>query len=141
MSVPRDITAILITLKIGREQSLFIRLTSAGQIDRLGTGSEDDPDDVLCRGQVEPSIFAELCQQVSTKLFAWCGKSHTDPQPRGKRCELLIGFQTASGDEHLAAWEYGSKSYTPPEEVYDFVAEAVRLTDPWWEAERDTKQK
>lgn len=135
-----NITAILISLKIGREQSLFLRLTSDGEIDRRGTGSEDDPDEVLCRGRIDPSVFAALRDEITAPLWAWFGNAHTEPNPRGKKCQLLIGFKTTSGGEHLAAWEYGSKSFTPPEEVYDFVMVAVRLTDPWWEAVRANQQ-
>ncbi|HTN76506.1 MAG TPA: hypothetical protein VL096_14705, partial [Pirellulaceae bacterium] len=111
----------------------FVHFTSDGSLKRRGTGAVDDPHHELFSGQVPAPIFANLRDQITPELLAWCGHSYADPVPRGQIVQLLIGFKTANGAEALGAWEYGDESFEVPLEIYDFVATAVRLTDPWYD--------
>lgn len=133
-----SITGILVTLKIGSTQSLFVVLHADGRIRRLGSGAADEPAEPLCSGVTSAAVFSDILAEITPELLAWCGQSLADPAPRGDLCELLLSFQHASGDEQTTAWEYGSDSFTPPLEIYDFVAAVVRLTDRWYEEQLDT---
>ena len=123
----------MISLTQRAEPLLFVHFTSDGALKRRGTGSVDDPRHELFARQVPAEIFVSLREQITPELLAWCGHSYADPDPRGEIVQLLIGFKTATGDETLGAWEYGDESFEVPLEVHDFVAAAVRLTDPWYD--------
>ena len=133
---PDEIHGILVTLKIGDEQSLFVMLGSDGSINRLGTGAVDNTERDMFIGRTEPGLFQQLRQQVTPQLLAWCGQSRTAPEPKGKNCELTVGFKRANGEELMSGWRYGSESMGPPPEVAQFVVAAVRATDPWFEKQQ-----
>lgn len=128
-----EVVGILVTLKIGEMQSLFIVLHADGTIHRMGSGCEDEPEHGLFSGRISPEVFHALRAEITPELLAWCGQARSDPAPQGRTCELLIGLKCADGSEQTTAWEYGTDSQSPPLEVCDFVYAAVQKTDPWYE--------
>ncbi|HJZ90444.1 MAG TPA: hypothetical protein VKE40_06195 [Gemmataceae bacterium] len=87
-------------------------------------------------GRTDPGLFRGLREQITPELLAWCGQSRADPEPKGKVCELTVGFKRASGEELFTGWRYGSESMGPPPEVGQFVVAAVQATDPWFDQQR-----
>jgi hypothetical protein len=123
---------IMVMLKVSGEQSLFIMLAADGSINRVGTGAVDNTERDMFIGRTDPALFRGLGQQITPELLAWCGQSRADPSPKGKVCELTVGFKRGSGEELLTGWRYGSESMGPPPEVGQFVVAAVRATEPWF---------
>jgi hypothetical protein len=134
--ITNEFRGIMITLLVGAEQSLFIMLGADGGINRVGTGEVDNTERDMFIGRTDAALFADLQEQITPELLAWCGQSRVDPEPRGKVCELTVGFKQANGEELLTAWRYGSESQGPPPEVGQFVVAAVRATDPWFARQR-----
>lgn len=133
---PEDIQGILASLDVECQRYLFIRLNMDGRIERSGA---TDPD--ILRGQVPPVVFERLRGMITPALLQWAGQSWSDPVPRGKRCDLVIGFKHRDGTQPLIHWQYGSKSYEPPVETRDFVLGVVEATNPWYEQEKRARRK
>jgi hypothetical protein len=131
-----DIRGILVTLKVGNDQALFVMLGADGSINRMGTGSVNNTELDMFIGRTSPEVFHQLRGRVTEALLGWCGQSLSAPEKRGKVCTLTVGFQIADGQERITAWEYGSESQGPPPEVCDFVVAAVETTTPWYEQQK-----
>jgi hypothetical protein len=123
---------ILVTLLVGGDQSLFIMLGADGSINRMGTGAVDITERGMFIGRTDPVVFRAIHDRITPELLAWCGQSRADPDPKGKLCELTVGFRRASGAELMTAWRYGAESMGPPPEVKQFVVAALQATDPWF---------
>jgi hypothetical protein len=123
---------VMVTLKVGGDQSLFSMLGADGSINRVGTGPVNNTERDMFIGRTDPALFLALHEQITPELLAWCGQSRGDPNPKGKVCELTVGFKRTNGEELLTVWQYGSESMGPPPEVGQFVVAAVRATDPWF---------
>lgn len=121
-----DLCGVLVRLDVEGSKALFLRLSSDGSIERLGTSGRD-----ILDGIAAPKLFERLIQKVSPQLLRWVGQSWADPAPLGKPCLLVVGFRQLDGQESLMRWEYGSESYEPPPEVLEFVMSAVEVTNPW----------
>ena len=111
-----DVSGIMITLDAAEKQSLFILLAQDGTINRLGTGAEDNTDNAMFIGMSDGTAFAQVCALAGPVIDKWIG-GYGLPDPEGKPCKLVVGFQTSDGRELLSHWEYGSESQGPPPEV------------------------
>jgi len=132
----QTILGILVLLEVGGRESLLLRLGADGSIHRQGSGSIETMERDRFIGTLEPESFQHLVSRVSPELLAWCGQSRSHPAPRGELCELIVAFKQADGRELHMAWRYGSHSKWPPQEVLDFVDEAVRTTEPWYAGQK-----
>jgi hypothetical protein len=131
-----SITAILVTLRIGEGQSLFIMLDSEGGINRLGTGSVNNSENVMCIGKTDPTLFLQLRAAITPELLQYCGQSLSAPNPKGERCDLRVGFRQRDRRELMTRWTYGSESQGPPPVVGKFVLAAVNATNAWYETQK-----
>jgi hypothetical protein len=136
MQDDHDIVAILVALHIGEQQSLFALLSADGCINRMGSGTVDEIDRDLYMGQVPPGLFEQLRAKVTPGVVHFLGRQLEAPDPRGKLCKLQVGFQYATGREDFSIWRYGSDSLGPHPEICAFVEAAVRLTEPWYQAQK-----
>ncbi len=139
-SEQQEILGILILLEVGGRQALLVRLDADGSVHRLGSGSIEKLERDRFIGAVDPEIFSRLASKATPALLSWCGQSRSHPAPRGELCNLVIAFKQADGQELTTAWRYGTHSKWPPEEVLDFVEEALRATDPWYQQEKGQLQ-
>lgn len=136
------ILGILIMLEVGGRQALLLRLGADGGVHRVGTGSIETLERDRFIGAMDPEVFLGLASKISPALLSWCGQSRSHPAPRGELCELVIAFRQADGRELTMAWRYGTHSKWPPDEVLEFLDEAVRATEPWYEEQkRDLQSK
>ena len=62
---PDDISAILISLRVVNDQSLFLKIASDGRIMRQGTGSVEDTEHDFFSGKTDPRLFSQLCSAVT----------------------------------------------------------------------------
>ena len=137
----QTILGFLVALEVGGKQALLLRLGADGNIHRLGTGSLEKLERDRFIGHLDPEVFRELASKITPGLLSWCGQSRSHPAPRGEVCELVVAFKKADGPELTTAWRYGTHSKWPPEEILDFVTEAVRATDPWYEEQKKELQR
>lgn len=136
MANTSQVVAILVRLAVAGEQSLFVVLGSDGSINRMGNGSADDIERQLFIGKVAPDLFMQLLARVTPGVVHFLGQGLAVPHPKGKPCELIVLFKYADGREAVSGWRYGSESQGPHPEVCDFVAAAVELTEPWFQAQK-----
>ena len=130
---PEDVTGVAVSLKVDEELSLFALLAADGSINRMGTGTIDNAEKEMCIGVInDPKPFQNLCSQISPDIFKWVG-GRSDPSPRGKICELMIGLFLPNKEERTILFKYGSESIGPPPEVKRLVLAMVEVTDPWYE--------
>ena len=130
---PRDVTGIYVTLNIEGVPSLLVMLGADGSINRFGTGAVDNSEKQMCIGIIPSTLFEKLRSQITDELLGWIG-GRADSNPKGKVCELTIGFMLANKEERTIVFRYGSESMGPPPEVRKFAIAAVEATNPWYEA-------
>ncbi|MAT13902.1 MAG: hypothetical protein CMJ46_01375 [Planctomyces sp.] len=131
----KDVTAILVNLKIADDQALFVILGADGTVNRKGTGAEDNDEHDLFIGKSSSKMFAALKKQIKPGVAKWNGV-YKARAPKGKPCLLTVGFRDASGKESICKFSYGSDSQGPPPEICDLVIAAVEITDPWYEKQK-----
>jgi hypothetical protein len=130
------IVGALVMLDVGGRPALQLRLGADGGVQRLGSGSIETLEHDRYIGTLDPEIFRGVSSTIGPALLSWCGQSRCHPAPRGERCDLVIAFRMADGRELTTAWRYGTHSKWPPAEVLDFVDEAVRATEPWYQEQK-----
>jgi hypothetical protein len=130
-----SIKAISVDLEVNGKPSLFILLADDGTVNRLGTGTADNTERDLYIGLAEEPLFEQLRDEVQPDWISLQGE-YDVPGKEGLPCTLTILF--ACGADQDAGWRfrYGSESDGPPDDMCEFVAEAVRLTDPWYERQK-----
>jgi hypothetical protein len=132
----QTIVGLLVMLDVGGRSALLVRLGADGGVQRLGSGSIETLERDRFIGALDPEIFRGLSSTIGPSLLSWCGQSRSHPSPRGELCDLVIAFRTADGRELSMAWRYGTHSKWPPPEVLEFVEEAVRATEPWYQDQK-----
>lgn len=129
------VSGIMVTLEVAGNQSLFILLARDGSINRLGTGTEDNIDKDMFIGMSDGAAFRQVRALAGPVIDNWIG-GYGAPDPVGKLCKLLVGFQTIDGKDLMSHWEYGSESQGPPPEIVSIVMKAVEATDSWWQEQK-----
>ena len=132
-----EIAAIMVVLLVDGEQSLFIMLSEDGSINRMGNGSIDQIEHQMFIGRVGPDLFKHLRSQVTAGVVYFLGQRLAAPEPKGKLCELRVIFKYADRREAESAWRYGAESQGPHPEVCTFVVTATRVTEPWFQQQKE----
>lgn len=122
----------MIELTVGKNQVLFIVLGKDGSINRSGTGSGDCKEKDLYIGLTQEKLFDKLIKKAKDEVFEYCGKSFDIPDKKGRECKLKILFNGEDLDTGFE-FNYGELSQGPPNEVAEYVINAVKLTNPWYE--------
>ena len=133
---PSRITGILVRLHMESSPYLLVTLGADGSIERLGRGEHE-----ILTGTGALDLFEELRGKVTPGILRWAGQSWSDPFPRGKSCQLVIGFKQGEGREIVTRWDYGSESPEPPAEILDFVVAAVETTNPWYRRRKEMERR
>lgn len=141
MRAEDEVVAIMVVLLVEDRQLLFALLGSDGSINRMGTGRIDSGlVDALDRdmfiGMVNDELFEQLRSRITAEMNDFLGQQLTAPNPVGKPCELTVGLKYTSGREAMSGWRYGSESRGPHPDVVAFVRETVRITEPWFQAQK-----
>jgi hypothetical protein len=130
-----DIVVLQISLRIKEVDSLFILLARDGAINRLGTGFEDNTERALFIGKTDPELFQKSCALLNDEMLQHTGGYEIEDR-KGASCLLSVGFQFADNSWDGFEFSYGSQSQGPPKEIAEVVIETVRLTEPWYEAQK-----
>ena len=128
---PEEIERIGLDLTIEDALDLHLVLADDGGISRLGPGGA--PATPMCMGRIDPATFVAVRALVGEDLLAHTGR-YADPRPQGRRCRLVILFESRSQGAGLQ-FDYGSESQGPPPPVTHLVRQAVALTDDWYGAQ------
>ena len=136
-----SIDGIMVNLLVGGEQALFLMLGSDGSATRAGTGSVDNTHRDMFISRETPHMFEKLRARITAELLEWCGSERSAPNPKGRLCELTVGFRLSDGSEQASVWRYGSESQGPPPEVAEWVAAAVEVTDSWFARQQSMTQR
>lgn len=102
----------------------------------MGSGRLDDPDRDLFIGKAGPELFQSLCARITPGVTEFLGHRLADARPVGKRCELTVSVKYADGHDASSGWRYGSKSQGPHPAIVEFVKETIRITEPWFQAQK-----
>ena len=137
MGGENEIAAFIIVLLVDGEHSLFILLAEDGSINRIGNGSIDQIERDMFIGKVGSGLFKQLRSQVTAGVVYFLGQRLAAPEPKGKLCELSVLFKYADGRTAESVWRYGSESQGPHPEVCAFVAAAARVTEPWFQQQKE----
>src|SRR6476659_4518139 len=140
MSDADEVVAIMIVLLVDGEQTRFALLTADGRINRMGSRGGDAAPDTFDRdmfiGMADEDLFQQLRSRMTRGVNEFLGHHLTEANPVGKPCKLTVGVKYASGREAASIWSYGSESGAPNPEEVTFTMEAVRITDPWFQAQK-----
>lgn len=130
------ISGILVRLNVENSPYLLVTLAADGSIERLGRGEGE-----ILSGTGAIDLFEDLRGKLTPQILRWVGQSWSDPFPRGKACQLMLGFKEMDGREVLTRWDYGSESPEPPPEILDFVLAAVETTNPWYRRRKELERR
>ncbi len=130
-----SIKVIFVALEVDGMPSLGILLGDDGHVNRLGSGTVDNTDRGFFIGRADTPLFAQLRDKVQPEWLSHPG-AYDVPEKAGRTCELIIILKASEGPEFVSRFRYGSESQGPPAEICQFVAEAVRLTDSWYEDQK-----
>lgn len=135
MAKVSDITAVNITLEVNRKHSLFILLADDGSINRLGTGEVYNKENDLYIGITNEPLFSQLMTNLTDDMLQFTG-GYDVFDKKGENCDLSIGLVFADQTQDGFGFRYGSKSEGPPKEISNFVVEAVKITQTWYESQK-----
>ena len=130
-----SIKGIFVELEIDGKPSLVILLADDGLVNRLGSGTVDNTERDLFIGRANEPLFAQLRDKVQPEWLSHPG-AYDVPEKVGRTCELRIILKASASPEFGLRFRYGSESQGPPGDICQFVAEAVRLTDSWYEEQK-----
>ncbi len=130
-----SIKAIFVDLEVNGQMSLFVLLADDRSVNRIGRGTADNTERDLYIGYAEEPLFEQLRDKVQPDWLSLQGE-YDIPEKEGLPCTLTIRFVCGAGQEAGWRFRYGSESDGPPDDICEFVAEAVRLTDPWYEHQK-----
>jgi hypothetical protein len=129
------VETILVSFDVDGKRKLFIMLAADGSINRAGGGESDGADSELFVGVSDGSAFQNLAGRLNPAWFKSAGQRFTFPDPRGAQSLLRVILKTSEG-EYPLEFSYGLESGGLPADVGNFVQEAVRLTDPWYQEQQ-----
>jgi hypothetical protein len=124
----------LISLDVGEKNALFIVLTKDGTICRRGNGNPDKEFELL-KGHSSLQHYQAFMMTVKEDHFQFSGVFDQAPAI-GRPCKMMIVFSGPEGEEAGFKCTYGEDSQGPPREVVEMLVNAVKITDPWYEEER-----
>ena len=130
-----SIKAIFVDLEVNGKTSLFVLLADDGCVNRIGTGTADNTERDLYIGLAKEPLFEQLRDMVQPDWMSLQGE-YDVPEKEGLPCTVTIRFDCGAGQEAGWRFRYGPESDGPPDDISEFVAEAVRLTDPWYEHQK-----
>lgn len=137
--IKETIGAVVISLKVAEKAALFILLSADGTVNRSGTGAVNNIEHDLFIGRTQHPLFEQFMAGVEANIFQHTGR-YTYPDPKGQLCILTLSFQVprnAEGRESVGfEFIYGSESEGPNQQIGQMVRAAVRLTDPWYEEQK-----
>jgi hypothetical protein len=125
----------LVSLDVGDKNALFIVLMKDGTICRRGNGNPDKEFELL-KGYSELQHYQAFMMTVNEDLFRYSGVFDQTPII-GKPCKMMIVFSGPDGEEAGFKVNYGEDSQGPPREIVELLVNAVKITDPWYEEERN----
>jgi hypothetical protein len=130
-----SIRIIFVKMEVDGRQNLCVLLAQDGLVNRLGTGTVNNSERDLFIGHTNEPLFTQLRDKLRPEWLAH-GGTYDIPNKIGRTCTLTILVQDAGGQGYGVGFRYGSRSQGPPLDICQFVTEAVRLTDPWYEQQK-----
>ena len=139
MSYKDKLDNCLISLDVGEKNALLIVLARDGTICRHGNGNPARQMETL-KGVSDLEHFQAFMMTVPEHLFGFSGVFEQTPIV-GRPCKLMIVFSGPDGEEAGFKCNYGEDSVGPPRELTEMVINAVKITDGWYESERQHLKK
>ncbi len=134
-----EIDRFHIVLEVEGEAVLSIRMTAAGQINRMGDGTGEASTAGWYLGQTEEPLFQQWISLLEEELLQMAGR-YDLPDPKGEDCALTITLEAGETSTGFA-FRYGSESLGPPSEIMELVNAAVDLSDEWWQSQRHKRKR
>lgn len=140
------LTAFSITLTVEGQMTLFLMLDDSGAVNRMGGrmggrmgdrmgGATSSPlERDMYIGHVSPSLFEQAIISLTDEVLAHAGGYASDSisgKPAVLQCVLVAGDR-----EYGYEFRYGTRSTGPPRELRELVTNALELTEPWYQAQR-----
>ena len=135
MSYKDKLDKCLVSLDVGDHNALFILMAKDGTICRKGNGNPATDMEML-KGSSDLGHYEAYMMTINEDWFMFSGAIEQAPMS-GALCKLLIVFSGPGGEEAGFKCTYGQDSQGPPREVAEMLINAVKLTDPWYNEERE----
>ena len=137
-----EIKLVTITMYVGGAQALFILLAKDGTINRLGTGILRNKDKTLFINKVNENLFQDLMKCVPEDWSELKGIYKINiPDKKGANCELKVIFNNETNKDYGFVVLYGAKSEGPAFDISELVINAVQITDPWFNKQKQLLKK
>lgn len=103
----------------------------------MGNGTYDNSDTEFYYGKIDKKIFKKMNDSISDDFFSFEGKYILSQA--GIPCRILIKIYNEN-DTFIYDFIYGSKFSGLPDEIRNFIANLIEMTNEWYLAEQ-TKPK
>jgi hypothetical protein len=135
MSYKDKLDKCLVSLDVGDHNALFIVLAKDGTICRKGNGNPAANLEML-KGASDLQHYEAYMMTINEDWFQFSGAFEQTPIV-GRVCKMLVVFSGPDGEEAGFKVNYGEDSQGPPKEIAEMVINAVKLTEGWYQGERD----
>ena len=134
-----SIDGIVVNLEIEDTNVLFLLLAADGLVNRMGDGTVDSASRTLFVGKSAEPLFDRLRERIHPDWFEHAG-AYDVPGKVGPVCTLTILFKDKERHEAAFRFRYGLQSQGPPRDICEFVSDAVRITDAWYEEQQNLRR-
>lgn len=135
MTVQEHIDKCLLSLDVGGKNALLIVLSKDGTICRHGNGNPNANLETL-KGYSDAGHFEAFMMTVTDQLIGYAGYYEQQPIV-GQTCQLIIALNGPDGAEVNYKCVYGADSQGPPAELAEMLINAVKITEGWYNEERE----
>jgi hypothetical protein len=131
----KNINQVLIDLKVGENQVLFLLFSDDGMINRKGDGHPDCTDNLLVIGKSKDDVFGKIKPYIKQEMENFLGSSFTANDMKGRKCTLSMMLKSKE-IESSVQFIYGELSEGPPEPFRLFLTKAIEVTERWFQEEK-----
>jgi hypothetical protein len=132
--------AVILEVEISNKNSLAILLAKDGTINRKGSGIADSTDKDFYMGVTQDKIFDTLMETVSSDLLSYCGKTLPGCDTTKQTCKVTASFAGAESDTGFVYCVNGTFNDLP-RPIKEYIANAIRVTDAWFQKQKDITKK
>jgi hypothetical protein len=132
---PANFLGTTIDIEISNKTCLAIFLAKDGAINRKGTMALHPDDKEFFIGTTKEPVFDRLVNTISNELLEYCNKPSPPCDTTRPACKARISFGNNASAKSFEYCVNGTFNDLPAP-IKNYVTEAVRLTDPWYENQR-----
>jgi hypothetical protein len=129
-----------IEVSVSNGDGLAILLAKDGTINRIGSGISDTTDKSFFMGISKETVFDSLMETVSDDLLSYAQKESPQCDTTKQNLRVKISFSENDSETEIDYCVNGTADDLP-KPIKDYITDAVKITDPWYKAQKNLTDK